>query len=124
MYYHGSDKLFPKIEMRQPNDPNGPDLKKRYGVYMTPDFGTALAFACRTEGSNEFDHGGKTMKLEHPEMFDPDKEVYVYCADLAKIPAEKILHLSEFQVVVLQNVVPDEVKTFKAAEALKYYTLV
>jgi len=77
------------------------------------------------EGINEVNHGEKTVRLENPEKFDPEKEVYVYVIDPSKIPDEKKILVDQFQVAVdLDEVVPDRVEIHKAGELLQCYSII
>lgn len=125
VWYHGSRWLFSKIETRQPVNPNGkPKEGSLEAVYLTSDFGTALAFAARPEGVSKIDHERRTIRFENPDLFDSEREVYIYFVDLSQIPEERIIRVSPWQVVVLEEIEPVKVERHKAGEVRKYFNIV
>jgi len=105
--------------------PGTPAQESLNVIYFTPDFAFALSCVASPEGINEVNHGEKTVRLENPEKFDPEKEVYVYVIDPSKIPDEKKILVDQFQVAVdLDEVVPDRVEIHKAGELLQCYSII
>jgi hypothetical protein len=126
MLYHGSGNLFPKIERRQPTDYGIPRQDRKDAIYMTSDHVTALGFAAMPDGKNAIgqEDGKRTVHFENPDLFNPDKEVYVYCVDISKIPGDKIFPGDEGEVVVdLDEILPDKVERHKAGEISQYYSI-
>jgi len=125
MLYHGSRVSVPKLERRQPVTRDGqPKKGSFFAVYATPDFGTALAIGGRPDGLTVTDEEKRTLKFEDPNLFNPDMEVYIYFIDISEIPEEKIVRINEFQVAVLDEVVPAKVEKHKAGEVLNYYSII
>ena len=119
-WYHGSRWLFSKIERRHPVTPDGKPKDGGFeAVYLTVDFGTALAFAARPQGRGWIDFPKRTLRLEYPDSFDPDAEVYIYFVDLSTMPEEKILRIDEWQVAVFGDIEPVKIGRHKAGEGFE-----
>jgi len=126
--YHGSNKRFEEIHKNQAEV--GPGISVPGGelldaIYLTPDFGFAVAIAAKTGGLTEIDDEKHTIVFERPEDFDPDKEIYIYAIDASQIPKENIKYVDERQVAVteMKKITPLNVQELKAREILKYYTI-
>jgi hypothetical protein len=127
-FYHGSGNLFPKIKRRHPTNYGIPREDRIPAIYLTSDYIMALGFAAMTEGKNSIgtdDHGKREVHFENPELFDPDKEVYVYFVDISKIPGDKIFPGDEGEIVVdLDEILPVKVEKHKAGEISQFYSII
>ena len=126
--YHGSNKRFEEIRKSQAEACLGisvPGGELLDAVYLTPDFGFAVAMAAKTGGLTEIDDEKHTIVFERPEDFDPDKEVYIYEIDASQIPEENIRYVDERQIAVtgVEKMVLVNMRGIKAREILKYYTI-
>jgi len=91
-------------------------------IYLTPDYGFALAMAARPKGVTTIDNNAHTIEFERPELFDPEKEVYVYEID---IPKNETKVVDELQAAVenKDELKPDKMFTHKAGDVEQYYEL-
>ena len=126
--YHGSNKRFEEIRKSQAEAGQGisvPDGELLDAVYLTPDFGFAVAMAAKTGGLTEIDDEKHTIVFERTEDFDPDKEVYIYEIDASQIPEENIRYVDERQIAIteMERITPLNVQELKAREILKYHTI-
>ena len=126
--YHGSNKRFEEIRKSQAEAGPGisvPDGELLNAIYLTPDFGSAVAIAAKTGGLTVIDDEKHTIVFERPEDFDPDREIYIYEIDTSQIPKENIKYVDERQVAVteMEKITPLNVQELKAREILKYYTI-
>ncbi len=122
---HGSRWLFARLEKRRPINADGkPKEGALEAVYLTADFGTALAFAGRPEGRCRIDHKRRILSFEHPEAFVPAREVYVYSVDISRISKESIVRFDPWQAAaVLESLDPTVVERRKAGEVSIYCTI-
>ncbi|MFH1036460.1 MAG: hypothetical protein V1756_00115 [Patescibacteria group bacterium] len=126
-FYHGSGNLFPKIERRHPTNYGIPRQDRRNAIYITSDYITALAFAAMPEGKNAVGqwNGKRTVHFENPDLFDPDKEVYVYFVDISEIPGDKVFPGDEGEIVVdVDEITPVRIEKHKAGEVSQYYSII
>ncbi|MFH1894642.1 MAG: hypothetical protein ABH813_01955 [Patescibacteria group bacterium] len=127
MWYHGSGNLFPKIERRHPTDYGIPRQDRKNAIYMASDRITALGFAAMPDGKNAIgqeDDGRRTVHFENPDLFDPDKEVYVYLVDISKIPGDKIFPGDEGEIAAdVDEITPVKIERHKAGEISQYYSI-
>jgi hypothetical protein len=125
--YHGSSKKIEELEARQAQSsvevPKGELLN---AVYLTPDYGFALACGVRVEGTTNIDSEAKTIEFEHPENFDPGKEVYIYRIESDHIPEGYLRKVDEYQYVVegLKKLAYEQVDIKKAIEVTDFYKLI
>ena len=132
--YHGSKKLFSKLEKRKAHAPPGrPPEEALEAIYLTPDFLFALLSAARPPGTikmgmnqiDNLDTAERVVYFENPEQFDPDATIYIYCVDPTKIPEDKRIDIDLLQVaVIVDEITPDKVETYKASNLWKHYRLV
>lgn len=132
--YHGSKRKLETLKPRQatsPPDERAADIPKDEllnGIYLTSEFDFALAMAARPLGVTEVNvvDGKKTIKFEHPELFNPEQPIYIHEIDTAHIPKENLKQVDEKQFVVvdLKELAPLNVQEMKARELLKYYELI
>ncbi len=128
-FFHGSAKKFEVIEARQARParqgvitPDGESLK---AIYVTPDPRFALAFAALPEGDATIDPYSQTVIFEHPQLFDPSRDVYVYEIDSRAIPHEKMRNIDPLQyaIVDVPSVVPVHIHTIKAGILFRHYRM-
>ena len=127
--YHGSRYNLEKIQNKQatkPKDLNGiPDKELQDGIYLSPDYGFALAMASRPNGISHIEDSNKTITFEKPELFNPDNEVFIYTFDSEKIPTENLEYIDKLQYVVTgeNELIPIQKENLQARELLKYYKI-
>ena len=95
------------------------------GIYLTPDLGFAIAIASMPNGVANIDEEKKTIEFENPDLFDPQKEIFIYSFDSEKIPGN-IKRVDEQQYVVLDadEIIPESSISYLAKEVSKYYRIV
>lgn len=127
--YHGSKSNFEKVNRNQAG--NGPDMavpkdELLNAIYLTPDYGFAMACAVRPLGQTKISNENKTLEfVDHPELFDPEQEIFIYEFDVDNIPENKIRKIDELQYVVdLDELEISNKTTHKAGEIEKYYKIV
>lgn len=126
--YHGSSKKFSVIKAHQAKAGDGlivPKEELLNAVYLTSDKGFATAIAAMPDGAAHIDHQARTITFEHPHLFDPEKEVYLYEVDGKHLSATDVLKVDEYQYAVqhVTEVVPTTVQVMKAKELLNYYSI-
>ncbi len=125
--YHGSKDRLEYLEPRQASsDVVVPEGELRRGIYLTPDYGFAVAMAARPENSRT-DVDEKTMKItfERPELFDPESDIFIYSFDSEELPTDNVQYIDEWQYVVtdIARLVPDTAEQAKASKVLEYYEI-
>ena len=125
MLYHGSCHLLSSLKRRQARGPPGTPKEESLNViYFTSDFAFALAIASMSEGINIVNHEERTIHLENPDKFDPEKIVYVYLVNEKRIFEDKRICIDKSQVVAdIDEIVPDGVEFHKAGEILRFYSI-
>ena len=131
-YYHGSKSNIENLERRQAHGAAGvniPENELLNAIYLTTDYGFALACAVRPKGVTHISHDKKRITFEHPELFEPDREVFVYEiseTEIEKISKEKIVKCDDgIQIAVTDT---KELPIFhkdihKARDVEQYYEL-
>jgi hypothetical protein len=125
--YHGSSKELSSLESRQASsEHNVPEGELLDAIYLTPNLDFAIACAARPPGATDIDDDDKIIEFEHPELFDPEKEIFVYEFDSEKISQEHIRQVDEKQYAIegINELIPENVLRFKGEEVLKYYELI
>ena len=91
-------------------------------IYLTPRYDYALAMAARPEGITHIDTINNVVEFEHPELFDPEKEVYIYEVE---VPEGEARQIDDLQWVVenREEVGVVNKSLHKAGEIEKYYEL-
>lgn len=126
--YHGSKNNFASIRKSQAGKADNievPENELLNAIYLTPDYGFALACAARPNGVTNIDGETKSITFENPELFDAEMDVFVYEVDVENIPKDKIIKVDDGQYAIVDT---DELKvlnTFphKAKEVQNYYEL-
>ena len=96
------------------------------GIYLTPDYGFAVAMASRPENSTTYiDDKEHKITFEKPELFKPEEDIFIYTFDSENIPEENLKSVDKLQYVVLgmNRLVPIETEATNARKVLKYYEL-
>ncbi len=125
--YHGSKNgQLDTIKKSQAEAGEGvevPEDELLNAIYLTPDYGFALAMAIRPMGLTTIDDDNKTIKFENPELFDPNDKVYIYEID---VPDEQARQIDERQWVIenLDEIKPDNKFEHSAGDIEQYYELV
>lgn len=130
--YHGSKNgeltVIKKMQATAGEGVEVPKDELLEAIYLTPDYGFALAMAARPEGLTHIDHGidGKKgiMDLKNAEEdFDPEKIVYVYELD---VPDNHARAIDELQYVVenINELTPTKRITHRAGDVEQYYELI
>ena len=124
--YHGSKKLFSKLEKRKAHAPPGRPIEEALeAIYLTPDFLFALACAARPPGTSDIDLIKRIISFDNPDQFEPDETVYIYFVNLTKIADDKKIYIDPWQIAVTEDeIIPDKVETYKAGDLWKHYRLV
>ena len=124
--YHGSKKLVSKLVRQKASAPFGrPNEESLNAIYLTPDFGFALACAVGPEGVTEIDYEERTIRFENPEKFNSERNVYIYFVDPSKIPDNKKIWIDTRQVAVdIDEIKPVKVERHKAGEISQYYGII
>jgi len=129
--YHGSKKEHDSLEERQAQHPNPEEIPKdelEKAIYLTPDYGRAVAMGCRPRGKTNFDDINHIITFENPELFNPEEDIYIYEIDSERF-SENELKLGEngldYVATVMdgREIVPDEIKKIKAREVLGFYEI-
>ncbi len=125
--YHGSKYKITQLEARQASGTVGevPDTELQNALYLTPDYGFAIAMAARPEnGATTTDDERHIITFEKPETFEPDRTIYIYTIDTDDIPDANLLYVDELQYAVRgQNITPIQEEEFTARKVLEYYEL-
>lgn len=122
--YHGSKNgNLTAINKMQASAKEGltvPEDELKNGIYLTPDYGFALACAARPNGVTHIDDETKTIEFENPELFFPDKNVYVYEIEIDEKETRKI-DSNQYIVENMAEIKPTAQYTHKAGDVEKYY---
>ena len=124
--YHGSKGKFLKLERQQAQSTvEVPKDEVLNAIYLTPDYGRALAMGCCPEGKNDFDDNNHKIIFENPQLFNPNEDIYIYVVDSEMIPEDKLkLGENGFDYVAdMDEIIPKEIKETKAFEILDFYEL-
>jgi hypothetical protein len=121
--YHGSRYNLEKINNRQASNLSSNKKQTLNGIYLTPDYEFAIAMASRPRGNNNIDNTNKVIKFGNPELFNPEKDIYIYTFDSENISTENLQYIDKLQYVVTgeNELIPLQKETLKARELLKYY---
>jgi hypothetical protein len=125
-FYHGSknlnlDKLV-KMKAEAGKGAEVPEDEIKEGVYLTKDYGFALAMAIRPEGITWVDNQNKKIKFEDPDKFDPNLKVCIYEIEVNESETRKI-DKKQYIVENLSEICPVNKYEHQAIEIRKYYEL-
>ena len=127
--YHGTKRKLKQIEPRQAQSGGNTEIPKDEllnAIYLTPDYGRAVAMGSRPEGKTEFDDKNHKITFENPKLFNPDDDVYIYSYDSEMIGEDKLkLGDNGFDYTVndISKEIKPEFKKIKAREVLNFYEL-
>lgn len=126
--YHASTHKLSSLKPQQATkgSVDVPEAELQNGIYLTPQYDFALAMGSRPENSGtQLDEVTRKITFEKPELFDPNKEVFIYVVETDLLPIENVKYIDENQYIIkgLPEVIPNEVQKVKAEEVLKYYEL-
>jgi hypothetical protein len=126
--YHGSRNNLQAIRKSQAQAGEGIDVPEGElleAIYLTPSYKFAFAAAARVDGVTHIDDKENTIEFENPELFDPEREVYVYEVDIKDVPKESVRKVDELQYAILNldEIKPTNQFIHKAGEIQKYYKL-
>ena len=125
--YHGSRLNLEKLEKRQAKSPNAevPKGELQDAIYLTSDYGSAVAMAARPDGITTIDNTDKTIEFEKPEDFDPEADIYIYSVDSQDIPEELLDQVDELQYAALVPELAQKAKEKrKARDVMEFYELI
>jgi len=128
-YYHGSKKdlsLISRSQAFKVGDAEAKEGELLNAIYLTSDYGFALACAVRPVGVTRIDHFDKKIVFDNPDQFEPDREVFVYEVEIENIPKENIRVIDDYQIAIINIEELSIVRQFKhkAREIEQYYELV
>ncbi|NMC51797.1 hypothetical protein GYA54_03665 [Candidatus Kuenenbacteria bacterium] len=125
-FYHGSrNGNLNTIKKQQAAAAEGlvvPEDELLNAIYLTPRYDYALAMAARPEGVTHIDTKNNIIEFEHPELFDPEKEVYIYEVEVPEVEARQIDDL-QWVVENREEVGLVNKSPHKAGEIEQYYRL-
>lgn len=126
--YHGSKSNLVSIRKNQAAAGEGVEVPADElldAIYLTPDYGFALACAARPRGVTQIDHDKNTIIFGNPESFNPDEEVFVHEVDIKDVPKENIKEVDERQyaVVGIDELEVSNSFPHKARDVRDYYKL-
>ena len=126
--YHGTNKKLERLENRQASNgsfENVPEEELQDGIYLTPNYGFAVAMGVRPQGGTRIDNN--KISFEHEELFDPDQNVYIYVFDTEEEQfKDKVLEYhnkNEYMIKGKSELIPSKMEIIKASEVFKYYEL-
>lgn len=124
MMYHGSEKRLDKLIRQQANGaPGRPKKEKLNMIYLSPEYGFALACAIKPKGLSVIDHTKRIVRFNLND-FNPEKEIYIYTVDISVVPKNRIVYIDELQTALnLDEIKPVRVTIHKAGEVSKYYKI-
>ncbi|RJQ34374.1 hypothetical protein C4566_02160 [Candidatus Parcubacteria bacterium] len=122
--YHGSKnsslQLIKKQQAQAGEGVEVPADELLEGIYLTPDYGYALAMAARPDGLTHINTENKTIAFENPEAFDTQMPVYIYEVD---VPDDQARQIDQLQWVIenMKEIVPTQVFNHQAGDVTQYY---
>jgi len=126
--YHGSKYNLEAEKLINKQATNGtfknvPEEELQDGIYLTPDYGFAVAMAVRPHGGTRIDDG--KISFENEELFNPDQNVFIYVFDTEeeqfKDKKLEYHNKDEYMVKGENKLVPSSIEIIKASEVFKYY---
>ena len=131
--YHGSKQDVEKLTRQQASSPytDVPEEEKQDAIYLTPDYGYAVAMGAKPSGVTIIENDIKKIEFERPEDFDPERDIYIYTVDSKDIPKHLLTEekdengeIDRLQFAALvPEIIPELKEKKKAREVMKYYEL-
>ncbi len=126
LLYHGSSHQLKALQPQQAEAGEGivvPEDELLHAIYLTPDRGSAIAMAVRPDGVTDI--RDRSITFEHPELFDPEKTVYLYIVETDAIPKGHLRKIDDWQYAVegLDELAFASMEEHKAGEIEQYYEL-
>lgn len=126
--YHGSKENFTSIKPHKAGKADHIEVPKDElldAIYLTGDFSYALMNAIKPMGVTRVDNENKIIIFENPNLFDPEKEVFMYEVDISHIPKENIVKVDDYQYAIIntEEIAILKKTSYKSSEILKYYKL-
>lgn len=124
--YHGSkynlDKLINKQATNGSFD-NVPKEELLNGIYLTPNYGFAVAMAARPNGGTRIDDG--KISFENEQLFNPDQDVFIYVFDTEEeqFKDKELEYHNKDEYMIKGELIPTKIEEIKASEVFKYYEL-
>ncbi len=126
--YHGSPDNIEVIKRSQARAGEGvtvPEDELLDAIYLTADYEYALVMASMPEGRVDIDDKAHMIELENPDLFDPEKKVYIYEIDSETIPQENLKEVGEdglqFAVLNMSELKPTNKHEHKAGDVEQSY---
>lgn len=125
--YHGSKTEIKYLEKRQAQQGSVdvPRDELLDAIYLTPDYGFAVAVAARPDGETKIDDIKHRITFEKPKLFNPDENLFIYTVDSEEFPIENIKHVDDLQYAVfgINRISFTSSEMIKARKLLDYYEL-
>lgn len=125
--YHGSKNKIEYLEKRQAQkgSVDVPRDELLDAIYLTPDYGFAVAMAARPNGESKIDDIEHKITFEKPELFNPEENVFIYTIDSEAFPTENIKHVDDLQyaIIGINRISFSSSEIIKARKLLDYYEL-
>lgn len=126
--YHGSKHNLDSLVNKQATNGDFKDVPKEElqdGIYLTPDYGFAVAMAARPNGGTRIDDG--KISFENEKLFDPNQDIFIYVFDTEeeqfKDKELEYHNKDEYMIKGESKLVASKIETIKAGELFKYYEL-
>jgi hypothetical protein len=119
---NGNITLLQKRQAQAKDGVEVPEDELKEGIYLTSDYGFALAMAARPEGCTDIDDKEKIIKFEDPKLFKPEEQVYVYEVEIEEGSARQIDEL-QYLIEDLNNIEVSIKHEHLAKEIEKYYKI-
>ena len=126
--YHGSKYNLENEKIISKQASNGsftnvPEEELRNGIYLTPNYGFAVAMAVRPQGGTRIDNG--KISFENEELFNPEQNVFIYVFDTEEeqFKDKELEYHNKDEYMIKGELTPTKIETIKASEVFKYYEL-
>lgn len=125
VYYHGSRMYLKKIERQWATHTPGSKPEEALDcIYVTKYWDLALFFAARPNGGTTVNYKEKTVKFQHPENFNGEKDAYIYSIDISAVPPDKIIPIDDLQIALdIDAIDPIKIEKYNARKIWNYFTL-
>lgn len=125
--YHGSKNKIEYLEKRQAQkgSVDVPRDELLDAIYLTPDYGFAVAMAARPDGETVIDDAKHTITFEKPELFNPEEDVFIYSIESEEFSGENLKYVDGLQYAItgIDRIPFSSSETIKARKLLDYYEL-